>query len=47
MDKNSEIKFVGQPNFKQIITLVQKVDIQLLIRAHDSDLYYKAFNHFF
>jgi hypothetical protein len=43
MDKNSEIKFVGQPIFKQIITLVQKVDIQSLIRTHNSDRYYKAF----
>jgi hypothetical protein len=43
MDKNSEIKFVGQPIFKQIINLVQKVDIQSLIREHDSDRYYKAF----
>ena len=43
MDKNSEIKFVGQPIFKQIINLVQKVDIQSLIRAHNSDRYYKAF----
>jgi len=28
MHKNSEIKFVGQSIFEQIIDLVQKVDIQ-------------------
>ncbi len=43
MDKNTEIKFVGQPIFKQIIDLVQKVNISSIIKAHDSDRYYKAF----
>ena len=43
MDKRSEIKFVGQPIFKQVIDLVQKVNISALIKAHESDRYYKAF----
>jgi hypothetical protein len=43
MSKNTEIKFVGQPIFKQIINLVNKVDMQGLIRKHNSDYYYKAF----
>ncbi|MFA7491728.1 MAG: IS4 family transposase [Mariniphaga sp.] len=43
MDKNSEIKFVGQPIFKQIIDLVDKVNIKSIIKEHDSDRYYKAF----
>jgi hypothetical protein len=43
MDKNSEIKFVGQPIFKQIINLVDDVDLQRLINKHNSDYYYKAY----
>jgi hypothetical protein len=43
MSKNTEIKFVGQPIFKQIIDLVQKVNIFAIIKAHNSDHYYKAF----
>ena len=43
MDKNTEIKFVGQPIFKQIVNLTNAVDIQGLIRKHNSDYYYKAF----
>lgn len=43
MDKNTEIKFVGQPIFKQIINLVEKVNISSIIKAHDSDRYYKVF----
>jgi hypothetical protein len=43
MSKNTEIKFVGQPIFKQIINLIEKVNISALIKAHDSDRYYKAF----
>jgi len=43
MGKITEIKFVGQPIFKQIMNLVSKVDIQGLIRKHNSDYYYKAF----
>jgi len=43
MDKINEIKFVGQPIFKQIINLVEKVNISSIIKAHESDRYYKAF----
>lgn len=43
MGKVTEIKFVGQPIFKQIMNLVDKVDIQGLIRKHESDYYYKSF----
>jgi len=43
MDKNNEIKFVGQPIFKQIINLIEKVNISSIIKVHDSDRYYKAF----
>lgn len=43
MDKNTEIKFVGQPIFKQIISLIEKVNISSIIKTHDSDRYYKAF----
>jgi len=42
-DKNTEIKFVGQPVFKQILNLINKVNIQGLIQKHQSDQYYKAF----
>jgi hypothetical protein len=43
MGKNTEIKLVGQPIFKQIMNLVDKVDINGLIRKHESDYYYKSF----
>ncbi|MFW6351282.1 MAG: IS4 family transposase [Bacteroidota bacterium] len=43
MAKIKEINFVGQPIFKQIIDLVDKVNISTIIKAHDSDRYYKAF----
>jgi len=43
MGKVTEIKFVGQPVFKQIMNLVNKVDMPGLIRKHNSDYYYKAF----
>ncbi len=43
MDKNSEIKFVGQPIFKQIINLLNSVNLQSIIAKHNSDYYYKAF----
>jgi hypothetical protein len=43
MDKNTKIKFVGQPVFKQILNLINKVNIQGLIQKHQSDRYYKAF----
>ena len=43
MSKSSEIKFVGQPILKQILNLVDAVNIQSLVRKHNSDYYYKAF----
>ena len=43
MSKNTEIKFVGQPIFKQIINLIDAVNIRGLIKKHNSDYYYKAF----
>lgn len=43
MSKNTEIKFVGQPIFKQIINLIEKVNISSIIKEHESDRYYKAF----
>jgi hypothetical protein len=43
MDKDKDIKFVGQPIFKQILKLIEAVNIQGLINKHQSDHYYKAF----
>ena len=43
MGKITEIKLVGQPIFKQIMNLVDKVDIHGLIKKHESDYYYKSF----
>ena len=43
MGKITEIKFVGQPVFKQIINLIDKAGIQGLINKHQSDYYYKSF----
>ena len=43
MGKNTEIKFVGQPIFKQIVNLTDAINIQGLVRKHNSDYYYKAF----
>lgn len=43
MGKNTEIKLVGLPIFKQILNLINAVNIQGLINKHQSDRYYKAF----
>lgn len=43
MGKVTEIKFVGQPIFKQVIGLIDAISIQGLIKKHDADRYYKAF----
>jgi len=43
MDKNKEIKFVGQPIFKQIINLIDAISIKSLVKKHNADHYYKAF----
>ncbi len=41
--KDTSIKFVGQPIIKQLLKLVEAVNIEGLIRKHRSDYYYKAF----
>jgi IS4 transposase len=43
MDKNTEIKFVGQPIFKQVIGLLEAISIKSLVNKHNADYYYKAF----
>ena len=43
MDKNKEIKFVGQPIFKQILNLIEAISIYNLVKKHNADHYYKAF----
>ena len=43
MSKNTEIKFVGQPIFKQVIGLLDKVSISSIVKKHNADYYYKAF----
>ena len=43
MGKDSEIKLVGQPIFKQIIDLLGVINLESIIRKHKSDYYYKAF----
>jgi hypothetical protein len=43
MDKNTEIKFVGQPIFKQVINLIDAIGIKCLVKKHNADHYYKAF----
>jgi len=43
MCKDSEIKLVGQPIFKQIIDLLGVIDLESLIKKHKADHYYKAF----
>jgi len=42
MDKNKEIKFVGQPIFKQIINLIDAISFSCLVKKHNADHYYKA-----
>ena len=43
MSKNTEIKFVGQPIFRQIINLIDSIDIKGLVQKHNSDHYYKTY----
>jgi hypothetical protein len=43
MDKDKQIRFVGQPILKQIFHLIDSVNIQSLINKYQSDHYYKAF----
>ena len=43
MNKDTEIKFVGQPVFGQILKLIDKSTFIELVREKKSDYYYKAF----
>jgi len=43
MGKNTEIKLIGQPIFKQIVDLIEGINLKGLIKKHNSDHYYKAF----
>jgi hypothetical protein len=43
MSKDNEIKFVGQPIFKQIVKLIDAIDFNGLVKKHNADYYYKAF----
>jgi len=43
MCKDSEIKLVGQPIFKQIVDLSGVINLDSLIKKHKADYYYKAF----
>jgi len=43
MSKNTEIKFVGQPIFKQVISLIDSISLTSIVRKHNADYYYKAF----
>lgn len=42
--KEKEIKFVGQPIFKQVINLIDNINLSGLIKKHNSDHYYKTFD---
>jgi adenylate cyclase class IV len=42
-DKELQLKFVGQPIFKQVVNLVDAIDLKGIIRKHNADYYYKAF----
>ncbi len=43
MGKVTEIKLVGQPIFKQVLDLIDRVNIPGIVKKHDTDRYYKAF----
>ena len=43
MAKNTEIKFVGQPIFKQLLNLIPMDDLAASVNKFNSDHYYKAF----
>jgi len=43
MDKDTTIKFVGQPIIAQMIKMVSKSVFSQLVRKHQSDRYYKEF----
>jgi hypothetical protein len=43
MSKNTEIKFVGQPIFKQVIGLIDAINFHGLVKKNNADYYYKTF----
>jgi len=43
MGKVTEIKFVGQPIFKQVVKLIDAINLTSLAKKHNADYYYKAF----
>jgi len=43
MLKNTELKLVGQPIFSQVLKLIDKWEFNKLVKAHNSDRYYKSF----
>lgn len=43
MSKATEIKLVGQPILKQVLSLIDKWDFRKLVKEKKSDHYYKAF----
>jgi IS4 transposase len=43
MSKNTEIKFVGQPIFKQVIGLIDAINFRGIVKKNNADYYYKAF----
>lgn len=43
MSKDNEIKLVGQPILKQIIRLIDAINLNGIIKKHNADHYYKAF----
>ena len=43
MRKDTEIKFVGQPIYGQLLKLIDKGTFAELVREKKSDYYYKAF----
>ncbi|WP_159523583.1 DUF4372 domain-containing protein [Sunxiuqinia indica] len=44
MSKNTELKFVGQPIFKQVISLIDGISLNSIVKKHNADYYYyKAF----
>lgn len=43
MSKDKEIKFVGQPIFKQVVKLIDAIDLNWIIRKHNANRYYKSF----
>ena len=45
MGKDTEIRFVGQPIFKQIISLIDAVNIQGLVQKHNIEKQNACYNY--